>query len=422
MRLLLILVVALFAAHVCANSVPRRDWRGEILRAAPLPGHSLKPRKLTDNADLPIEMLAEQVDLTLVRANNMFFLVVDATFTMRNHGDAHHMGVAYPIGVNNTMQYFSAETEGVIHDHKLCSRKETYGAGRSKVDMEVWWYEWEFTFPARQVSMHKVKYRMAINTRVRTGYTVSTGGPWKDKISKSVVTLNVAEGMDWGYVQSFGPLDGAANSGGRVVWNYADYDPGTEHDIFIQLNDKTWSQRLAAVNDERCWEKRAKHCELHRDAHFANGLVKRSAEQEVAYANSLVRLINEAQAVDDDLVLPRKNPVMRLKGCPCGQSREQLKEVKREYVEVWYDRTYIREGAIGIVAWLPEVLHVAQQLEPGELVESLLDAWIAMTDAVLNGKLRSDDVRLTLANSVKPIVRKQLASMCEQRAALVAAE
>jgi hypothetical protein len=422
MRLLLILVVALFAAHVCANSVPRRDWRGEILRAAPLPGHSLKPRKLSDNADVPIEMLAEQVDLTLVRGDNMFFLVVDATFTMRNHGEAHHMGVAYPIGVNNTMQYFSAETEGVIHDHVLRSRKETYGAGRSKVDMEVWWYEWEFTFPARQVSMHKVKYRMAINTRVRTGYTVSTGGPWKDKISKSVVTLNVAEGMDWGYVQSFGPLDGAANSGGRVVWNYADYDPGTEHDIFIQLNDQTWSRRFAAVSDDRCWEKRAKYCALRRDAHYGEGLVKRSAEQEVAYAESLVRLINEAKAVDDDLVLPRQNPYMRLKELPCARSPEEMKDYKREYIEAWCDRTYIREGADGIFVWLPDVLLVAKQLGPGELTESLLDTWIAMSDAAINGKLRAEDVRLRLSSAVKPVVHKRLASLREQRAALVAAE
>lgn len=422
MRLLLILVAALFAGHVCANSIPRRDWRGEILRAAPLPGHSLEPRKLSDNTEVPVEMVAEQVDLTLVRESNLFFLDVDATFTMRNHGEAHTMGVAYPIGLNNTMKNFTAETEGVIHNHELCSRTESHGTDGVKVNLQVWWYEWEFIFPAHEVSMHKVKYRMAINTRVRTGYTVSTGGPWKGKISKSIVTLNVAEGMGWGYVQSFGPLDGAANSGGRVVWNYADFDPGTEHDIFIQLNDQSWSRRLASVTDERCWEKRAKYCALYRDANYGKGLVKRSVEQEVAYAESLLRLINEAEANGDELLLPRQNPYMRLKELPCGRSPEQMKDFKREYIEAWCDRTYIREGANGIVAWLPEVLHVAQQLESGELAESLLDAWIALTDAAMNGRLKADGVVLPVTNAVRPIARKQLASLRKHRAALVSAE
>jgi hypothetical protein len=99
-----------------------------------------------------------------------------------------------------------------------------------------------------------------------------------------------------------------------------------------------------------------------------------------------------------------------------------LKDFKREYVEDWCDRPYVAEGAAGLVSWLPEVLKVSRQIDNRELAEKLLDAWIVLGQAALDGKLKADDARLTLRNAVKPVVRRDLAAIREQRAALVAAD
>jgi hypothetical protein len=324
MKLLLILIAAVLAANVYANIAPRGNLQAEAISKLPLPGHSLEPRRMKEDEQIKVEMVAEQVDLTLGRNGPHFYLDVDATFTMRNTGKAHTLGIAYPIGPRNNMLSFSAETEGVVHNHATHKRVEAIEFNNRKVNVEVWWYEWEFTFAAKQTSMHKVKYRMDVNPQVRTGYTVSTGGPWKGMIEKSVVTLAVAEGMDWGHVQAFGPLAHAGNANGRVVWNYADYEPGTEHDIFIELNTQTWKRRLLSAADTRRWQPRVDYCTLKRDAHYATGLVERSNDQNTAYAEALLRLIEEAKQVEDDVVLPRKMPYMRLKELPCGRTPEEI--------------------------------------------------------------------------------------------------
>lgn len=263
-------------------------------------------------------MVSEQVDLTLVRENNRQFMDVSVTFMMKNHADVDvTLGVCYPIGAKNNLVTFEAETDGKIHDVQL--RKVTdqpMGEGKLMQKVTIWFYDWTDTFPAGQCCIHKVRYRAALSEATRTGYTVSTGGPWKGKIEKSIVTLT-ASPEAWGYVRAFGPA-GAEESGDRLVWRYHDYDPAPQHDIWINYKGLTLEAEVSnARKQTKHWNQKLGLCTLLRHAHYSTGKLSHDQTQWRDYRAALHELVNEAKPIDDKVGMPRTE-VQKVKLPPEG--------------------------------------------------------------------------------------------------------
>ena len=289
-----------------------------MLREIPLPGHTVGPKQLEDLEGLQVQMVSEQVDLTLVRENKQSFLDVSVTFMMKNHGDTDvTMGVCYPIGPKNNMVSFEAETDGAIH--KLELRKEAerdVSPGPYVLKLPVWFYDWEATFPAGHSCIHKVRYRVNLAGASRTGYTVSTGGPWKGKIEKSIVTLT-GSAEAWSYVRAFGPA-GAEESGERLVWRYHDYDPAPQHDIWINYKGLTLEAEVANARKlAHHWNQKLGLCTLLRHAHYSTGKLSHDQTQWRDYRAALHDLINEAKPIDDKVGMPRTE-VQKVKLPPEG--------------------------------------------------------------------------------------------------------
>lgn len=263
-------------------------------------------------------MVSEQVDLTFVRHNNLSFLDVSVTFMMKNHSeDDVTMGVCYPIGLRNTMVKFEAETDGLMHEVLLRGEEDKpVGGGRFAEPMTVWFYDWKAKFPGGETCIHKVKYRVALQGATRTGYTVSTGGPWKGKIEKSIVTLT-ASAEAWSYVRAFGPA-GAEQSGDRLVWRYCDYDPAPEHDIWINYKAYTLEAEVAQARQlSQNWNQKLAVCSLLRHAHYSTGKLAHTEAQWRDYRAALHEFINEASADGSKVVMPRTE-VQKVKLPPEG--------------------------------------------------------------------------------------------------------
>lgn len=263
-------------------------------------------------------MVSEQVDLTLVRENKQSFLDVSVTFMMKNHGSKDvTMGVCYPIGPKNNMVSFEAETDGTIHKLELREEARNRRSEENRVrTAAVWFYDWEATFPAGQSCIHKVRYRLDLRGASRTGYTVSTGGPWKGKIEKSIVTLT-GSAEAWSYVRAFGPV-GAEESGERLVWRYHDYDPAPEHDIWINYKTAPLAMEVATERSlSQFWNHRLALCGLLRHAHFSAGKLTHTQAQWREYRAALAALISEHKVDGDQVGMPRTE-VQKVKLPPEG--------------------------------------------------------------------------------------------------------
>ncbi len=374
MLLACVLVPSLLRANMAPH--PRT---GPALDAIPLPGHSIQPLKLADQDALEVEMVSEQVDMTFERVKSTSLLTVSVTFMFKNHAanDAD-LPVIYPIGRRDTMTEFAVQHDGIKQKFKQ-KRKAADDSpnSRGKPTPEVWYYEWDCTFPADETMVIRIDYTLKLNAIGRTGYTVSTGGSWKGKIAKSVLTLT-ASPTDWGYVRSFGPLQGAQAAEGRVIWNYTDYDPGTEHDIWIEHNDETLDEacaRLASNTDS--WTNRVQICELRSRGFYAMGAVSHSKDTLRRYRQALAALIDEAEQKEDRLVLPATEKTPIYMETPTG--RQLLRTMEGA-------RTYIRSPG-ELFNCLPQVDYMVQELGDEPETVALVRSWYNLAQAFLDKKL-----------------------------------
>ncbi|MBX3459366.1 MAG: hypothetical protein KF696_05260 [Planctomycetes bacterium] len=272
----------------------------------PLPGHGVGPKVLEDLEGLEIEMVSEQVDLQLKVDENGLQLGVDVTFSFRNHAQQDvTMEVCYPIGPRNNVQGFECETEGEVHTTSIRTEQLNISPkGSFAVNVPIYFYDWTATFPAGQVAMHKVRYTLRLAGAQRTGYTVSTGGPWKGRISKSVITLSGSPEA-WAYVRGFGPLGGAAERGGRIVWRYSDYDPTPDHDIWINYTTITLQQQVQSLTKgDIKWAEQCIACNLLAAAHYTTGRLSLDAQQHRDLRQALARLVSQAEEKDGTWSLP----------------------------------------------------------------------------------------------------------------------
>ena len=373
----LLLMVILTPSVLRANMAPL-PRTGPALDSMPLPGHSIQPRKLDDQKALDVEMVSEQVDMKFARAKATT-LTVSVTFMFKNHAatDAR-LPVIYPIGRRDTMTEFAVQHDGIKQKYKQMRKHPDAGPpAPGTVPGGMYYYEWDCTFPAGETMVIRIDYAMRLNATGRTGYTVSTGGPWKGKIAKSVLTLE-ASATDWAHIRSFGPLPGAQANEGRVVWTYTDYDPGTERDIWIEYSNETLDdtcRRLAA--DTESWTNRVKVCELRFVGFYSTGAVTHTPESLRKLRQALAALIDEAEQKDNRLVLPSTEKTRIYVETPTGPSLLRTVEGSRSYI--------LKPGEL--FEWLPYVDLVARELvnEPETL--ALVQGWHNPDRAFLDQKL-----------------------------------
>lgn len=280
--------------------------RSSWLRNMPLPGHGVGPTALEDLEGLAIEMVSEQVDLRLSKAIDGLRLSVDVTFAFRNHAKQDvTMGVCYPIGPRQNVIDFECETEGEVHETTLRTEQLNISPkGSYAVHVPIYFYDWTATFPAGEVAMHKVRYSLRLVGAFRTGYTVSTGGPWKGKISKSVITLSGTPEA-WALVRGFGPLEGAEEKGGRILWRYSEYDPAPDHDVWINYADRSLEDQVKSLTKgDVKWPEQCSAISLLAGAHYSTGSLSLDAQQQRDLRQALSRLISQAQEHESTWTLP----------------------------------------------------------------------------------------------------------------------
>lgn len=388
LRTCLLGVVLLACGTLYANSCPsqfeRKLARESETHTLPVPGGAIAPKELSDLEGLEIQMVSEQVDLTLVREAGQPFLDVDVTFMMENHSATDvTMGVCYPIGPQRNVVRFAAETDGLVHDATLRTRRVGRGHGNGEgTPAAFWFYDWEATFPAGQCCIHKVKYRHSLKGASSTGYTVSTGGPWKGKIEKSVITLS-GSAEAWSYVRLFGPY-GGSESGNRIVWCYNDYDPKPKHDIWINYKEQPLADQIEALRQQsHRWECRLKLCRLLRYAHYSHGRLSNDATQWRALREALWGLIREAKADGDRIVMPGTDGVWVAALGPDVPPQRIRLAVGRPYADY--------HGAYHILTWLHEVRFVVDALPYDPETHAFREAWLAVAIAGSVRRLYADE-------------------------------
>ena len=382
-RLCLLVVLLLACGTLYANICPcRMEPSPRPLPSTPGPAFAIRPLDSSNLKGLKIQMVSEQVDLTLVREDSQSFLDVDVTFMMENHSQVDvTMGVTCPVGERDNVSEFEAETDGAIHDTRLKAR--TAGRGlRPEAGPTTWSYDWEATFPARQCCIVKVRYRHALSGGKTTGYTVSSGRLWKGNIQKSVITLS-GSAEAWSYVRRIGPK-GCKESGQRLVWTYHDYEPTTEHDITIRYSSMTLAEDVDALQPQlNHWKQREELCTLLRFAHYSTGKLSNDAAQWRALRQALFVLLREAKADGDTIVMPRNDG-------------EWVPGVRPEDPPRWVNFLAVRRyaldwGAGEVLTWLHEVRLVLDAVPNEPESEALRQAWLAMAIAGSAGRLYAGD-------------------------------
>ncbi|MDC1141738.1 hypothetical protein OAU50_01480 [Planctomycetota bacterium] len=385
--------------------------RDSVLRHLPLPGHGVGPKQLDDLEGLEIGMESEQVDLELEVVDGSLVLDVDVTFMFKNYSDEDiQLDVCYPIGLKKNVISFECETDGDIHDTTLRSAKTE----RHGVSFDIWYYDWKTTYPANQTVSHKVNYRLNLKGGSRTGYTVSSGGPWKGKIAKSVITLS-ATTEAWSHVRKFGPFDSATESGERIVWRYADYDPAPSHDIWIDYSSLTFEAECENLTKGHQWPERCWEINLRTNAFYSTGRLSLSDEQLKSLGHSLTDLISQAKPEGTKVILPASEIRMVRPGMGIGEGGGP----RKPSVEKEVQRPYLigKRKAGEIFRWLGQVVRVAEALPDDADTMKMLEAWGELLDAHVRGELFAGETALQSTEEERQSWQRQIATVLKEEAA-----
>lgn len=237
-KLLLIILLLLFA-NAAAGIAP----------------NPVKIKGIIPEGTIDVRMVWERVVVDLYRDSS----VVEATFFMRNEGESQTINIGFPemnfyqrgrtaddvpasfsvTGNGRRVEEIRLYTPGPLSgDEGSGDFSLSMTSGEIKIPesyQERPWLLWDATFEEGESMQIVVRYTMPygeIRGRCRYfTYLMSTGAGWKGSVERAEIVVNLKD-LPEDHILYTTPAN-METGVNRMVWNFTDLNPSTEHDIEI---------------------------------------------------------------------------------------------------------------------------------------------------------------------------------------------
>ncbi len=305
------LLCGVFAAHVLANPNP-----------APEPREIGTPIPMKEIPDFQIEMLSENVTLTLMRApidpkggrgqpyeGASARLAVSGDYRFKNYGDAQTLDICFPC-----RDKLEAETVKVSLDGKEGKARPMGEDDEVGTPWGGWMYEswmtWKADFPAKAECTMHVEYTVVMRELYEAGYIVKSGAPWKGKIGKANFTLKFAEGFKADFVRKLSPADSVKFKDDVYTWEFKDFEPDNSHNISIGYALESWKDKVARMRERATnWQKKYVLAERLARPPLTGKLADADAEKREDFLAALEALVPRSKEAGEKLIIYSDLPV-----------------------------------------------------------------------------------------------------------------